>query len=367
MSSRAVLAVIAYNREPDCDLTPLEFLVLVNIAEHHNQQSGQCNPGTGLLARECRIDRRNLDRVLMTLEEKKAIRIERGHRGRGHSHQYELMPLEKASSARLLEKAQPTEKRRHEDREKASSEPLKGVMRTHEPMNQPRTEDHRQGGTEVRGEIQRSRSSSPAPSQAPARRSRSGELGEQQQLQDQELAQNEEDGDDVESFRCVGCGKATADEELMEVIDGLACRSCYQTRTLERLETLLMGPNGPAHGDLERFERICDHLDVDPQQALEAMQNVGMIAACDCEPGAWRLRGYNTDWEPCPNQGRGTSLTVAETTTAETTTAIELIAGRCIACAEQTDQGRHTYADGDAIRVAYVHDACAAPVKEGRR
>src|SRR6266508_2456556 len=89
VSWEAVLAVIQASRAPGCDWTDAEFRLLINLAEHHNAETGRCDPGADLLARETDDNPGNVRRLLRQLERKQVIH--RGHKpmgGRGHTQQW---------------------------------------------------------------------------------------------------------------------------------------------------------------------------------------------------------------------------------------------------------------------------------------
>jgi DNA-binding MarR family transcriptional regulator len=73
MSKSALLAVVLASREPASRFTADELRVLVNLAEHLNDDTGQCNPGRNRLATETGIDRANVRRILLALEERGEI------------------------------------------------------------------------------------------------------------------------------------------------------------------------------------------------------------------------------------------------------------------------------------------------------
>jgi hypothetical protein len=73
MSKSALLAVVLASREPASRFTADELRVLVNLAEHLNDDTGQCNPGRNRLATETGIDRSNVRRILLALEERGEI------------------------------------------------------------------------------------------------------------------------------------------------------------------------------------------------------------------------------------------------------------------------------------------------------
>src|SRR6266545_2875270 len=77
VSWEAVLAVIQASRAPGCDWTDAEFRLLINLAEHHNAETGRCDPGADLLARETDDNPGNVRRLLRQLERKQVIH--RGH------------------------------------------------------------------------------------------------------------------------------------------------------------------------------------------------------------------------------------------------------------------------------------------------
>ncbi len=71
MSWDAVLAVIKASREPG-RFTHLEFRILVNLANHLNGRTGQCNPSLDCQVHDCGLDpkrgRRSVTRALDALE-----------------------------------------------------------------------------------------------------------------------------------------------------------------------------------------------------------------------------------------------------------------------------------------------------------
>ncbi len=92
MSWEAQLAVIQAGREPG-RLNDAEFRVLMNLAEHHNGQTGRCDPSRELLANEADKDRGYLRRILRALEDRGEIaRVDPSSKGgKGHRQQYRLL------------------------------------------------------------------------------------------------------------------------------------------------------------------------------------------------------------------------------------------------------------------------------------
>lgn len=84
MSWRATAAVkgLADN------LTAREKLVLFLLSDHHNEHTGQCNPGKKALAAQAMSSQRHLQRVLRSLEAKGFIRVLSG--GGRQTNQYLL-------------------------------------------------------------------------------------------------------------------------------------------------------------------------------------------------------------------------------------------------------------------------------------
>lgn len=73
-------------------LKPATKIVLIQLADFHNKQTGRCDPSAGRLADECEMGRSTLFRHLTEMEECKLITRHSkgdGHGGRG-SNQYEL-------------------------------------------------------------------------------------------------------------------------------------------------------------------------------------------------------------------------------------------------------------------------------------
>ena len=71
-------------------LKPAPKIVLIQLADFHNKETGQCNPSAQRLADECEMGRATLFRHMMTLEQSGLVtRHARGDGSRG-SNQYEL-------------------------------------------------------------------------------------------------------------------------------------------------------------------------------------------------------------------------------------------------------------------------------------
>jgi hypothetical protein len=90
MSFDAQLAVILASRQPD-RFSHAEFRVLMNLAEHHNGETGRCDPSLKLLEEETGMDRGYLRRILGALEDRGEIGGDSGKGGRGHRRQYDLL------------------------------------------------------------------------------------------------------------------------------------------------------------------------------------------------------------------------------------------------------------------------------------
>jgi DNA-binding MarR family transcriptional regulator len=91
VSYRAVQAVIKASREPG-RFDNAEFRVLVNLAEHLNDRTGQCNPGLKLLGAETCLGRGHLLRAINRLEDRgELFRPGSSKGGRGHRQQYQIL------------------------------------------------------------------------------------------------------------------------------------------------------------------------------------------------------------------------------------------------------------------------------------
>ena len=83
MSRAAVQAVIDFSRRDDCEWTPAEFRLMVNLAEHENGTTGRLCPGERRLAEECHTSRPHLRRMLDQREAAGDLeRLGTGRRGR---------------------------------------------------------------------------------------------------------------------------------------------------------------------------------------------------------------------------------------------------------------------------------------------
>jgi hypothetical protein len=69
-------------------LKPAAKIVLIQLADFHNKETGQCNPSAKRLADECEMGRATLFRHMTTLEQ--CGLVTRHARGDGGSNQYEL-------------------------------------------------------------------------------------------------------------------------------------------------------------------------------------------------------------------------------------------------------------------------------------
>ena len=90
-------------------LKPAAKVVLIQLADFHNKETGQCNPSAQRLADECEMGRSTLFRHMETLEEKGLLKRQSrgdGMGGRG-SNQYRLnLDIVLGSSANHKEKSQ---------------------------------------------------------------------------------------------------------------------------------------------------------------------------------------------------------------------------------------------------------------------
>jgi DNA-binding MarR family transcriptional regulator len=80
VSYRAVQAVIAASREPG-RFNNAEFRVLINIAEHHNHQTGQCDPGLKVLADETGFAKSYVVKLVRALEDRGELTVDRSPKG----------------------------------------------------------------------------------------------------------------------------------------------------------------------------------------------------------------------------------------------------------------------------------------------
>ncbi|MEP2955545.1 MAG: helix-turn-helix domain-containing protein [Sulfitobacter sp.] len=73
-------------------LAPAEKIVLIQLAERHNKDTGRCDPRISLLVEDCEMGRSTVMRHLATLEEKGHLtRVKRGSENGGRSSsQYDL-------------------------------------------------------------------------------------------------------------------------------------------------------------------------------------------------------------------------------------------------------------------------------------
>ena len=72
------MSIIAYEHTWTINgLSNSERLILLAIADHHNKQTGRCDPGYKLLCEKTRMTRRNVIRLVKSLEEKDAMKVTR--------------------------------------------------------------------------------------------------------------------------------------------------------------------------------------------------------------------------------------------------------------------------------------------------
>jgi DNA-binding MarR family transcriptional regulator len=91
VSRRAVAAVIQASRDPD-RFNHAEFRVMVNLADHLNDRTGQCNPGLQRLEEETGLGRGHLMRTINQLEDRgELFRPGPSKGGRGHKQQYVIL------------------------------------------------------------------------------------------------------------------------------------------------------------------------------------------------------------------------------------------------------------------------------------
>jgi hypothetical protein len=91
VSRNCVAAVIKASRDPD-RFDNAEFRVMVNLADHLNDRTGQCNPGLRLLEEETGLGRGHLLRCINRLEDRgELFRPEPSKGGRGHRQQYQIL------------------------------------------------------------------------------------------------------------------------------------------------------------------------------------------------------------------------------------------------------------------------------------
>ena len=69
MSRSCVTAVIRASRDPD-RFDHAEFRVMVNLADHLNNRTGQCNPSLKVLGEETGLGRGHLMRTIHCLEDR---------------------------------------------------------------------------------------------------------------------------------------------------------------------------------------------------------------------------------------------------------------------------------------------------------
>ena len=94
MSYRAVQAVIKASREPG-RFNNAEFRLLVNIAEHHNHETGQCDPGLKALADETGFAKSYVVKLIRALEGRGELAVDRSPKGgKGNRARY-AFPLAK--------------------------------------------------------------------------------------------------------------------------------------------------------------------------------------------------------------------------------------------------------------------------------
>lgn len=76
-------------------LKPAAKIVLIQLADHHNKDTGQCNPRIGLLAEECEMSRATVFRYLNELEERGLIeRVEGTREGGGRTSSHYTLKME---------------------------------------------------------------------------------------------------------------------------------------------------------------------------------------------------------------------------------------------------------------------------------
>lgn len=96
MSTRAVRAVLERSKAKG-----RHRLLLVVLAEHLNEQTRRCDPGTATLARECNCNERDIRRQLGELAEAGEITIARGG-GRSHCNSYTIAATANTGTGALL-------------------------------------------------------------------------------------------------------------------------------------------------------------------------------------------------------------------------------------------------------------------------
>lgn len=73
------------------ELPPTDKLVLVTLAYHYNDESGQCNPGIATLASETGMSERSVQRTIRRLESANYLRVTNPNGGRGNRMAVELL------------------------------------------------------------------------------------------------------------------------------------------------------------------------------------------------------------------------------------------------------------------------------------
>jgi DNA-binding MarR family transcriptional regulator len=90
VSHQAVKAVVKASLDPG-RFSHAEFRVLVVLADHHNHNSGQCNPGYARLAAETHLARSYVVKLLKRLEERGELASDGSSKGgRGNRRNYTL-------------------------------------------------------------------------------------------------------------------------------------------------------------------------------------------------------------------------------------------------------------------------------------
>src|SRR5690606_34146187 len=65
------------NRDWKVALPTNDKLVLLALANHHNSDTGQCNPGQQLIASECSLSRKQIQNIIGRLSEKGLLKVDR--------------------------------------------------------------------------------------------------------------------------------------------------------------------------------------------------------------------------------------------------------------------------------------------------
>jgi hypothetical protein len=96
VSRSCVAAVIRASRDPG-RFDHAEFRVIVNLADHLNDRTGQCNPGLRLLEEETGLGRGHLMRCINRLEERDELLRPESSKGGGGAASHGVVEMRASS------------------------------------------------------------------------------------------------------------------------------------------------------------------------------------------------------------------------------------------------------------------------------